>query len=181
MQENKRDQTLKPSSTESLLFLTHRQIMHLVENDDIFHNNVKYRDALFVPPMSKNDAIFHLFTRKNPKQSQNLKSNDPNFEQSHFNTTLPTRIFIHGFQSNHDLTQRFADEYLKNGEFNFIAVNWTAGADTLDYHTACSDNIEIVAEEVANFIEFLINMGLDLNLLHMVGHSLGAHTMGLGQ
>lgn len=129
-------------------------------------------------PFSANDIIFQLFTRANPKRIQNLTLNDHNILK-YFNPKLPTRILIHGWYSQGSLTQGFADAYLKRGDFNFIAVNWQKGSDIINYRTA-RKHIKIVGMHVAHFIDCLIAKGLSPKLLALIGHSLGAHAMGIG-
>lgn len=77
------------------------------------------------------DLIFRLYTQENPSTYHVLKSNlEP---PGAFNPYRPTRIFIHGFQSSEKVLLRYKDAFLKLGDYNFIAVDWTKGASTLNY------------------------------------------------
>lgn len=59
--------------------------------------NMKYFDA-------ETDVHFHLYTLKNPTTPQLLSMNNTkSFDVSNFNYDVPTRILIHGFQSNGEL------------------------------------------------------------------------------
>lgn len=132
-------------------------------------------------PFTEKDVIFQLYTRANPNNAQNLTLHDKNgLINSHFNPKLPTRMFIHGWYSEGLLTPRFANAYLTKGDFNFIAVNWQKGSDILNYLQA-RQNIKIVGVQVAHFISFLAEMKMVWELFEMSGHSLGAHTMGIGE
>lgn len=77
------------------------------------------------------DLIFRLYTQENPNTYYELKSNlEP---PAAFNPYRPTRIFVHGFQSSENVLLRYKDAFLKSGDYNFIAVDWTKGASTLNY------------------------------------------------
>lgn len=89
-----------------------------------------------------------------------------------FDPKRPTRVFIHGYYSNRDTIQEYANAYLETGDFNFIAIDWLAGAQTLDYRKARS-RVRTVGKITAQFINHLVDLGLDLNDLILVGHSLG--------
>lgn len=50
------------------------------------------------------DVQINLYTLKNPTEPQILLINDTNsIHDSNFNHVIPTRIFIHGFQSKGEL------------------------------------------------------------------------------
>lgn len=56
------------------------------------------------------DVQIELYTLKNLKESQILHINDINsVEKSNYNSETPTRIFVHGFQSNGGLIKIFID------------------------------------------------------------------------
>lgn len=84
-----------------------------------------------------------------------------------------TRIFIHGYYSDHDTLMGYARAYLERGDFNFIAINWLKGAQTINYAKARLRVIE-VGRAVARFVDYLVTLGLNLDELTCVGHSLGA-------
>lgn len=91
-----------------------------------------------------------------------------------WNPNRPTRIFIHGYYSNHALLKRYAKAYLERDNYNFIAINWLNGAQTINYVKARYRILE-VGKVVARFIEYLVTLGLNLDDLSCVGHSLGAY------
>lgn len=86
----------------------------------------------------ENDVIFRLYTRGEDKMYYALKANDDEAPISNtpFNPNRPTRIFVHGFRSKPKVIVRYAEAYLKLGDFNFIAVDWTKGASTYNYYSA---------------------------------------------
>lgn len=129
---------------------------------------------------------FELFTPRNPKEPQIFtlaNATATSFQKSHFNRRYPTRIVIHGWNSQGFLTPRFAEAYFEKGKHkvNYVAVNWRDGADTVNYFYA-RNRVNAVAEQVARFIDFLADkMRLRLSKdLHVIGHSLGAHVSGIG-
>lgn len=90
----------------------------------------------------------------------------------------PTRIFVHGYYSTEGTLTEYAEAYLNRGDFNFIGINWLKGAKTINYVRA-RHRVREVGEALARFIDYLVTLGLDLNELIMVGHSLGAHICGI--
>lgn len=80
------------------------------------------------------DVIFRLYTPEQPDVHEEIKpDNLSDISQTSFNPHRPTRIFIHGFRSKENMIFRYRDAYLKLGNFNFIAVDWTKGAETFNY------------------------------------------------
>ena len=77
---------------------------------------------------------------------------------------------------------------LKNDKWNVITVEWKDGAhptsilstpgNTEDYSRACS-NVRVAGRQTANFISKLITARfIRPSDVHLVGHSLGGHTVG---
>lgn len=95
-----------------------------------------------------------------------------------WNPNRPTRIFIHGYYSDEETLQKYATAYLERDDYNFIAINWLRGAKTINYVKARYRVLE-VGKAVARFIDYLVTLGLKLDELTCVGHSLGAHTCGI--
>jgi pancreatic triacylglycerol lipase len=67
--------------------------------------------------------------------------------------------------------------YLNRGNYNCITVDWSVGASTISHITA-RNRIPEAGEVLAQFIMFLSNYGLDLNMVYITGHELGAHVAG---
>lgn len=89
-----------------------------------------------------------------------------------------TRIFVHGYYSNEGIFKKYVEGYLNRGDFNFIGINWLKGARTINYVKA-RHRVREVGEALARFIDYLVTLGLNLNELIMVGHSLGSHICGI--
>lgn len=128
------------------------------------------------------NVLFFLFTRKNPEHGQKLEIDSlESVTQSNFNATNPTRIIIHGWQ-NHKASPvnvLIRNAYLTKSDYNIIVVDWSEGASSFSYPKS-RNYIKYVGSKVAEMIEFLVdNAGLDIETLHLVGHSLGAHVCGM--
>lgn len=85
---------------------------------------------------AENDIIFQLTTREEPLYTVVSPNNDPPISATRFNANRPTRIFIHGFRSKQKVLNRYSDAYLKAGDYNFIGVDWTKGANVYNYYGA---------------------------------------------
>lgn len=81
------------------------------------------------------DIYFELYTNENPENYQVIK-NVRAIRSTAFNPGRQTRIFIHGFRSGRDIIKQYAKAFLKYGDFNFIAMNWIDGAETVVYPVA---------------------------------------------
>lgn len=60
-----------------------------------------------------------------------------------FDPKIPTKIFIHGFLAKEETIETYQQNFRKLGDFNFIAIDWTEGASTLNYVIA-KTRIELV-------------------------------------
>lgn len=71
--------------------------------------------------------------------------------------------------------------YFEDGknDVNLIAVNWQAGANTINYISA-RRRVNSVGPVVAGFVDFLVRSGdADLEQVNLIGHSLGGHVVGI--
>ena len=73
--------------------------------------------------------------------------------------------------------------FLNNGDYNVIIADWWAmqsvlGFFPLDYWMV-SGYVTEVGSYVAAMINFLENHGMNLETTTLIGHSLGAHVMGI--
>lgn len=85
-------------------------------------------------------VIFELYTKDNPHDAQILRPDDlASLASSYFNASRPTRFVSHGWNSKGDLTHSFSRAYFGpgfNNDVNFIAINWQAGSNTINYISA---------------------------------------------
>ena len=64
------------------------------------------------------------------------------------------------------------------GDLNVIAVDWSKGADNINYFQAAA-NTRVVGAVIAKMMEILHNQnGAAYSKMHVVGHSLGSHIGG---
>lgn len=89
------------------------------------------------------DIYYELYTDDQPlTHFHNLLTinNDNNrllpIAVSPFNSTRPTRFYVHGYRSKRKNFIKYAETYRAKGDFNFIVVNWLAGSQTLNYYKA---------------------------------------------
>ncbi|XP_070493987.1 pancreatic triacylglycerol lipase-like [Chironomus tepperi] len=126
------------------------------------------------------DIIFLLFTRRNPTVGQRITFDLNTVRNSNWNSNNGVRFIIHGWQSDQTtaLNIFIRDEFLANGDHNVVVVDWSAGAQTINYISA-RNRVGVTGGTVALLIDDLHRNGLlNFNNVHIVGHSLGSHVAG---
>lgn len=63
------------------------------------------------------------------------------------------------------------------GDFNVIIVAWGKGATAPNYNQAVS-NTRMVGTQLRLIIDMMVRAGGKVGDMHLIGHSLGAHTAG---
>ncbi|XP_058458910.1 phospholipase A1-like isoform X1 [Malaya genurostris] len=125
---------------------------------------------------------FRFYARSNNYQPVELRFDEIQFLPDHhgFKMELPTKILIHGWLGSveSEVIEPLATEFLEQGNFNVIAVDWEQGAKTLLYPVA-RYRVPKVATLVAAVINKLLEFGQSPEQIGMIGHSLGAHVAGL--
>ncbi|GIY87028.1 pancreatic lipase-related protein 2, partial [Caerostris extrusa] len=127
---------------------------------------------------------FLLFTRKNRNNPVVFPPTklDAIF-RSHFNPTAWTRILIHGYMDGSCITSwlfETKDELLRRADDNVIVVDHSTTTMLLRiiYQQSVADT-RVIGVQVANLINFLHKkLGVEMKRVHIIGHSLGAHTAG---
>lgn len=118
--------------------------------------------------------------RLNKEKSQFLIiDNNETLSSSNFDPKRSTKFFTHGWTSsqNSDTSQILKNNYLEMEDANVILVDWSTIASDILYPIPAIKTKQ-VGEHVARMVDFLANNGLDINEVHMIGHSLGAHVTG---
>ncbi|XP_076370710.1 pancreatic lipase-related protein 2-like [Tachypleus tridentatus] len=157
--------------------------------DDLgcFNNGGNFYDPIRRPinvlPQDRDviDTRFILYTSKDKNNYEILdQTNKSNISNSGIIPSANTKILIHGFtpRFNPELwLNNMKDEYLKQGDYNIILVDWSKGS-WFPYYQAVA-NIRLVGAEIALLISRLQEIkGISLDSVHLIGHSLGAHTAG---
>lgn len=68
--------------------------------------------------------------------------------------------------------------YCFQDDMNVITVDWSRGTQGFEYRQSAS-NTQVVGATIANMVTALrVSAQLSLHTVHLIGHSLGAHTMG---
>ena len=120
-------------------------------------------------------VTFHLYTSSNLHISRKLFAvKDDSYVKSIFNSSKPTKIIVHGYNSdmNLDSLVNIRTEYLKKGSYNVIAVDWQQLAAGPFYPLAVK-NLSYVGKILAEMIKKLVKYGA--KDIHVIGFSLGAH------
>ncbi|EFN84677.1 Pancreatic triacylglycerol lipase [Harpegnathos saltator] len=134
------------------------------------------------PPEHPNviQTKFFLYTHADQQDSQLLEYGDDmqSIKHSHFNTSKPFKVLIHGYKgSGSDLSVKIGVNLLFNLEdLNIIVLDWTKGAGT-SYSLAVA-NSELVGRQLALILLDIINLGISPVDIHVIGFSLGAHVAG---
>ncbi|CAD7079346.1 unnamed protein product [Hermetia illucens] len=124
---------------------------------------------------------FTLYTRANPTKGEEMVPNDAAWlAQSNFNPANPTRVICHGWMGDGDSSVIVLnrDAYLSRGDYNVIGIDWSKGGGTINY-IAARANVNEAATQVASYLDFLTQHGLKYNDVYLIGHSLGAHVVGM--
>lgn len=123
------------------------------------------------------EVQFYLFTRQNAVERQRLYIDSTleksNITKSFFNPSHPTKIIIHGYNSNMflDMLIDMKDEYFKKGEYNVIYVDWSILCPGPCYFSA-AQNTKHTGACTAQLVERIWDTGA--SDVHVIGFSLGA-------
>ncbi|XP_045454764.1 pancreatic triacylglycerol lipase-like [Melitaea cinxia] len=95
--------------------------------------------------------------------------NHPNFD-----TNKPTALYVHGYVElvSDNSVVLVVRSYLQRGDHNVLALDWSNLAFG-NYLNVLLD-VPLVGEETAKALLRLVDKGLNIKNLHVVGHSLGA-------
>ncbi|XP_071953358.1 uncharacterized protein [Antedon mediterranea] len=135
------------------------------------------------PPRSPDyiNTNFLLYTRLNDDIPMTIdRTNPSSLKISTFNSLKRTVFLIHGYTEAglfSDWVQNVKTKLLEIENVNVIVVDWGIGAHDIYYKSV--QNIRVVGAELGMFIQFLNKeLGYPNRKVHIIGHSLGAHTAG---
>ncbi|XP_047903633.2 phospholipase A1 member A isoform X4 [Anser cygnoides] len=147
-------------------------------NRTSWHQCADFQTANFLHG-SKLNVQFLLFTSSNPSCGELILADD-DIEDTSFNSSLETKIIIHGFRAlgtKPSWIEGLVRAILHTSHVNVIAVDWVHGS-TGAYHSAV-DNVTQLALSISHFISKLLALGVSGTSIHIIGVSLGAHVAGL--
>lgn len=94
---------------------------------------------------------------------------------------LPLKIITHGWRSSveSNAVAGIKDAYLLKQDVNVITVDWSYIANSIFYHWVANQT-KTIGVELASFLNALsARYKVSGNQVHLIGHSLGAHIMGI--
>ncbi|XP_057367453.1 pancreatic lipase-related protein 2-like [Daphnia carinata] len=130
----------------------------------------------------KIDTHFTLHTRENPNPQPPIRisADDPTaISATTFKPTRPTKFFIHGWRDSgyEENYQELLQSLLQKGDFNVICVHWGGGSSA--FYFQAHANTRLVGLEIALLVNTTVEkLGVKIADVHLIGHSLGAHTAG---
>ncbi|KAH8358956.1 hypothetical protein KR093_003441, partial [Drosophila rubida] len=136
-------------------------------------------DLDFVEHLSLNAVNFYLYTQRNPNDGQEIKASKQSIDASNFDPKYPTKITIHGWNSNYKdgVNTGLRAIWFLSGNYNMIAVDWSRGR-SLEYASSVA-GAAVSGGKIAKLIDFLVKeYGMSLETVEIVGCSLGAHVAG---
>ncbi|XP_009939909.1 phospholipase A1 member A isoform X1 [Opisthocomus hoazin] len=142
------------------------------------HNCTDFQTAHFLRG-HKLKVQFLLFTSTSPSCGELILA-DNGIKNSSFNSSLETKIIIHGFRAlgtKPSWIEGLVLAILHTSEVNVIAVDWVYGS-TGAYRSAV-ENVTQLALSISQFISKLLALGISGTSIHIIGVSLGAHVGGL--
>ncbi|XP_066031394.1 phospholipase A1 member A isoform X2 [Chamaea fasciata] len=122
---------------------------------------------------------FLLFTSSSPSCGELIPADD-GIKNYSFNSSLETKIIIHGFRAlgtKPSWIEGLVRAILHTSQVNVIAVDWVYGS-TGAYPSAV-ENVTQLALAISQFISKLLALGVSGTSIHIIGVSLGAHVGGL--
>ncbi|KAK8729087.1 hypothetical protein OTU49_008620 [Cherax quadricarinatus] len=123
---------------------------------------------------------FYLWTRRQKSEPQELKvGSHALLAATHF-YPRKTYVIIHGFlgSGTDGWILSMKDALLRREDCNVISVNWSSGSMTIGYYVI-QGRVSGVGEDISKLLIFLQDVtGLTPDLVHLIGHSLGAHAAG---
>jgi pancreatic triacylglycerol lipase len=153
---------------------THRWV-RVPDEDGKLHivdlNSLEQEPQPVYDPMT--DIVFRLFTRTNPTQAQIITFDMNTVRNSNWNAAHGVRVLIHGWNGGAGSSGTLTREFLARDDYNVIAVDWGAGAQTPNY-LAARNRVGPTGNAIAVLIDALQEAGLtDFSRVNVVGHSLG--------
>ncbi|XP_070607858.1 lipase member H-A-like isoform X2 [Erythrolamprus reginae] len=120
-----------------------------------------------------------LYTRRNKDCAELLDEHNIT-TSTYFNVTKNVVFIIHGYRflgSPPIWIDNIRNVLLKKQDFNTIIVDWNRGATTVNYFSAVSSAKKVVPI-LTHLIDQMLENGVALDSIYMIGVSIGAHIAG---
>lgn len=151
---------------------------------DCFYTGPPFYHPIYRPisvlPSSELGTEFLLYSREDSKNPQVLKPTEDSFRNSSLDSSIETKILIHGYTVKlleDDIRFKMKDELLENSRCNVIIVNWTTNSQS-PYPQAVA-NARAVGAQVAKLIKYHVETRhMNIKSVHIIGHSLGGQMSG---
>lgn len=126
--------------------------------------------------MEEANITYYLYTRT----LNGTEFDRNNLTSIHLDLTLETVFVIHGWTVTYqdEMPQTVKDSYLTKGDYNVILVDWSniAGKN----YVSAKHYVPDVGRLIGGFILLMVQrVGLIIEKVGLVGHSLGAHVSGV--
>ncbi|XP_037875831.1 pancreatic lipase-related protein 2 isoform X2 [Bombyx mori] len=128
-----------------------------------------------------NDVGFQLYTRHNPTVYQELVyGDDEKLFASNIDFNDKTVLYFHAFMEQPDDGSgiMIREAYVQRGDTNVIMID-AHHLEAGPWYVTAAQNTWYIGRFAAQFIDFLVTRGLNLNSTHLIGHSLGAQSAGV--
>ncbi|XP_025832877.1 endothelial lipase-like isoform X2 [Agrilus planipennis] len=127
----------------------------------------------FVSSVDPSRIEYHVFNYKNSTSPTLYYGNDTNIN---VDLTQETKFIIHGwteYGTKPWLMNMAKAYYETDHKYNVILVDWSAYGNSTYFRSICY--VSHVGRAIANYI---VNVGFDLNKVHIIAHSLGGQVAG---
>ncbi|KAF6211242.1 hypothetical protein GE061_014358 [Apolygus lucorum] len=156
------------------------QLINLAADQNSYDRMIQ--DSLESSTLDCKSVQFYLVTRANANYGGVEACPEQTFTlfNGTFDESKPTKILVHGWRNSRhtEFTTNITNSYLDAMDVNVIQVDWSAIAES-DYITARTA-VPNVGKTVALFIQQMTQeLNVSLSDLQLVGHSLGAHVVGV--
>lgn len=123
---------------------------------------------------------FRLYTLETLGDYEILEFNSSDtLNKSHFNTRRSTKLITHGYLTSADgpSCTLIRDAFLNKSDSNVIVIDWSPASK--DSYLLARLLVPLIGVHVGKMLSFLEDNGMNEGTTTLVGHSLGAHIMGI--
>jgi pimeloyl-ACP methyl ester carboxylesterase len=97
-------------------------------------------------------------------------------QSRYFDKSLPTVFYFHGWLSDGQADSgalSMRDAYMTRKDHNVVTVDWSEYSKNIFYSSKVVGQMKIIAKVFAEMLRDFIYGGYDIEMVHLVGHSLG--------